>query len=122
MLTPYIKLHPNDNVMVALRDLEAGTMITAGESAFSLKEAIPAKHKFMTLEMENGSAVTMYGVLVGHTKCTVQQGGLMTTANTGHAASDYGYREVRYSWQPPDASAFRNRTFRGYRQIGRAHV
>jgi len=116
MSEPYLQIHPSDNVLVALRDLETGFSIQANGKTFPLTELIPAKHKFMTMDLPAGSPVIMYGVLVGHTLSFVRQGGLMTTANTGHAASAYHFRGSNYSWRAPDTAAFLNRTFRGYRR------
>ncbi len=121
MAASYLRIHPADNVIVALRDLPAGEPIEWEGLSFALAEAVPAKHKFMTSDMESGAEVIMYGVLVGHTRSFIPRGGLMTTANTGHAASDYHWRGITPSWTPPDVTAFRNRTFRGYRRSdGRA--
>jgi altronate hydrolase len=38
----------------------------------------------------------------------------MSTENTKHAAEPYTYRKVNYSWQAPDVSKFKGRTFNGY--------
>jgi altronate hydrolase len=38
---------------------------------FDVVDRIPAKHKFFTEDLPQGSAVTMYGVLVGKTTMDV---------------------------------------------------
>jgi altronate hydrolase len=53
---------------------------------------------------------------VGKVQRGVNEGELMTTANTKHAAGKYDYRGVDYKWQPPDVSKFANRTFMGYKR------
>ena len=60
-----LKVHPKDNVLVALRDLAKGETISIRKGRLSLTENIPAKHKFFTQDMNAGDEVIMYGVLVG---------------------------------------------------------
>ncbi|HEX5669666.1 MAG TPA: altronate dehydratase family protein [Chitinophagaceae bacterium] len=109
-----LKIHPKDNVIVALRDLEKGELISFENELFEMLEKIPAKHKFYTTDLAKGSEVIMYGVLVGKVEFDVKKGSRMTTENLRHAADPYAYRGVQYTWQPPDVTKFRNRTFMGY--------
>lgn len=110
----FLLLEPNDNVVVALKNLKKGTKITVKQTDVILTEDIPAKHKLFLQDMQPGSEIIMYGVLVGKTQSAVPQGGLMTTANTKHAAEPFNYRNYQYKWQPPNVSKFANRTFNGY--------
>src|SRR5205085_4527831 len=82
----FLKIHPDDNVLVALKDLAAGTPITFNGHHFVLKDNVSAKHKFFIDDLSAGDEVTMYGVLVGKVQRDVSEGELMTTANTKHAA------------------------------------
>ncbi|WP_240410087.1 UxaA family hydrolase [Flavisolibacter nicotianae] len=109
-----IKVHPGDNVLVALQDLKKGETVHFQNDSYTVVDAIPAKHKFFLQDMAAGDAVTMYGVLVGKTQMAVPRGGLMTTTNVRHAAGAYDYRGARYEWKAPDVSRFRHRTFNGY--------
>jgi len=113
---PFLKIHPNDNVLVALRDLPAGTPVAVDYNELLLQQDVGAKHKFFIRDMNMGDDVIMYGVLVGKVQSKVAQGSLMTTTNTKHAAGNYGYRGVQYKWQPPDVSKFAHRTFMGYKR------
>lgn len=113
---PFLKIHPDDNVVVALRDLASGTQVFVDNSEFALQQNIGAKHKFFTKDMAPGDKVIMYGSLVGKIESPVAQGSLMTTANTKHAAGEYGYRNVQYEWQAPDVSKFVHRRFMGYKR------
>lgn len=113
---PFIKIHTDDNVLVALQDLSAGTIISAGGQNVTLLQDVPAKHKFFINDMQTGNEVIMYGSLVGKVQFALPKGTLMTTANTHHAAGEYGYRNVKASWQQPDVSKFVNRTFNGYKR------
>lgn len=121
MSSRVLKIHPKDNVVVALKELNAGEFITLEGEDYLIRENIPPKHKFFLQDMDSGREIFMYGVLVGKTTAPVLRGGLMTTSNTYHAAEPYGYRGVSYEWTAPDVEAFRHRTFNGYlRSDGRA--
>jgi altronate hydrolase len=109
-----LKVHPNDNVLVALKDLKQGEIISYDGEEYQLQDNIPAKHKFFTQDMNAGDEVKMYGVLVGKAQVPIPRGGLMTTANIKHAAEPYKYRGSKYQWKAPDVSKFKNRTFNGY--------
>jgi altronate hydrolase len=109
-----LKIHPKDNVLVALQDLFKGDKISYEGNEYILQNDIGAKHKFFTADMHAGDKVIMYGVLVGKTQFDVPAGSLMTTENTKHAADPFEYRPYHYQWQPPDVSRFKNKTFKGY--------
>lgn len=109
-----IRIHPADNVIVALKDLLAGEEVELQGSRWTVEEAIPAKHKFYTTDLPQGGEVFMYGVLVGKTTQPVKKGALMSTQNLHHAAEAYAYRGSTYQWVAPDVNAFRKRTFNGY--------
>src|SRR5215207_4994512 len=106
----YLKIHPEDNVLVALKDLPAGTPVAVENKEFVLRDNIAAKHKFFINNMTSGDEVIMYGVLVGKTQTDVPKGGLMTTGNTKHAAGKYAYRGLQQQWQAPDIRRFWHRT------------
>jgi altronate hydrolase len=115
-----LKVHPGDNVLVALKDLAKGETVSYNGDQYILPEKIPAKHKFFIKDMDAGDKVIMYGVLVGKVQNPIPSGGLMTTGNVKHAADPYEYRPYHYEWQAPDVSKFKGRTFNGYhRKDGR---
>ncbi|PZR22474.1 MAG: altronate hydrolase [Citrobacter freundii] len=109
-----LKVHPDDNVLVALQDLKKGETISYNESDYVLLEDIPAKHKFFIQDMQAGDKITMYGVLVGKIQFDIKAGTRMTTDNTKHAADPFSYRPFHYQWTAPDVSKFKDRTFNGY--------
>lgn len=109
-----LKVHPVDNVLVALQDLPQGEKIMYDNETIELKEPIPGKHKFFTEDIQKGDKVIMYGVTVGTVQEAVQKGERMTVNNTKHAADAFRYREATYQWLPPDTTKFVGRTFRGY--------
>jgi altronate hydrolase len=111
-----VKMHPKDNVLVALTDLAKGENISFNEESFLLQDAIKAKHKFYTNNLIAGDEVIMYGVLVGKAQHTVAKGSLMTTENIKHAADPYTYRHIDFKWQAPDISKYQHKTFNGYKR------
>ena len=113
---PFLRIHPDDNVLVALKDLSPGMPVSFNEHKFTLIENVSAKHKFFIQNLSAGDDIIMYGVLVGKAQYDISQGQVMTTANTVHAASKYGYRNIHYKWQAPDVSKFLHKTFNGYKR------
>ena len=109
-----LKIHPKDNVIVALTNLTKGEIISFEGTDYLLREDIPAKHKFFMQDMESGDEVIMYGVLVGKAQKQISKGTRMSTENIKHAAEPYNYRKVNFSWQAPDVSKYKGRTFNGY--------
>jgi len=120
MKNKVLKIHPKDNVLIALADLKAGEVINYQGETYTLVDDIHAKHKFYTKDMNAGDEVFMYGTLVGKTQFSLKAGTLMTVENLKHAAAPYQYRPYNYEWKAPDVSKFANRTFNGYhRQNGK---
>lgn len=111
-----IKMHPKDNVLVALTDLDKGESVVFENHTYILQDIIKAKHKFYITDLKEGAEITMYGVLVGRVQSDVAKGSLMTTENLKHAAEPYKYRDVDFEWQAPDVSKYKDRTFNGYKR------
>ena len=110
-----LRVHPDDNVLVALRNLQKGQRFQDNGQEYLLVEDIPAKHKFATTDLEAGSAIIMYGVLVGTAREGIAKGSRISTSNTKHAAGDYqlsGQRKT--NWQPPPVGDWKDKTFQGY--------
>ena len=109
-----LKVHPADNVVVALQNLQKGETVRYQGKEYVPAADINAKHKFFERAMQPGEKVIMYGVLVGTVQRFIPAGGLMTTDNVTHAAAPFVYRPSHYRWTPPDVSKFAGRTFNGY--------
>jgi altronate hydrolase len=108
------KVHPDDNVLVALTNLQKGEQVSYNGTRYLLADAIPAKHKFVTQQLQPGDTITMYGVLVGKAQSLIPEGGLISTANVKHASSSFSVGERKLAWPKPDVSKFQNRNFLGY--------
>ncbi|MBW0177484.1 altronate dehydratase family protein [Sediminibacterium sp.] len=109
-----IQVHSADNVLVALQDLAAGDTVVWKEQSYTLLEPIPAKHKFTTVNIAAGNAITMYGVLVGKAKQDLPVGVRISTENITHASGTFSLHERRTGWHIPDTSQWQQKTFNGY--------
>ncbi len=120
MKNTVLKVHPKDNVLVALKDFAKGETAEWNNDSILIQDNVKAKHKFFIHDMQAADTVIMYGVMVGKAQEFIPKGGLMTTSNVKHAAEPYAYRNVQYEWSAPDVSKFAARTFNGYhRKDGR---
>ena len=61
----FIRIHPADNVAVALRPAPAGTAFAGVTAA----EDIPQGHKMALAPIAAGGAVVKYGVPIGRARC-----------------------------------------------------
>ena len=111
-----LKLHRDDNVLVALQDLQQGETVVVAGQPFAIQSHVPAKHKFATHDLAPGAAVIMYGVVVGRAAKPIGAGGIISTANTGHETAAYGRRTAAYRWTAPDITSWAGKTFAGYRR------
>ncbi|WP_224998965.1 UxaA family hydrolase [Cesiribacter sp. SM1] len=125
MANNILKIHPDDNVLVALTDLATGTQVDYNGTAITLKQFVPAKHKFAQDQIEQGQPIYMYGILVGKAMSTIPSGGVLSTENVKHQASSFGSKTETFQWQAPDVSKWKDRTFMGYHrqdgQVGTAN-
>ncbi|MDQ6812749.1 MAG: UxaA family hydrolase, partial [Bacteroidota bacterium] len=81
-----LKVHPDDNVVVALRDLLKGEEVALAGKTYIVAEDIPAKHKFTETALVEGESIFMYGVLVGKAQARIAAGARISTANVKHAS------------------------------------
>jgi altronate hydrolase len=125
MASKFLKIHPNDNVYVALTDLRAGETITDNGKSVTLADDVPAKHKFLDKSLNADEEVIMYGGIVGKALKPIPAGGVIGTHNVKHKSSPYSSKNKQYSWTPPDVSKWKDRTFMGYHradgQVGTAN-
>jgi len=120
-----LKIHPNDNLLVALKRLEAGQEVTCDGQPIILRNSVPAKHKFAATDLKSGDKVYMYGLTVGTVNEDIPAGGVLTTENTNHSVSGFSSWSGKPSWNAPDVSRWENKTFMGYHradgQVGTAN-
>jgi len=121
-----IKVHPEDNVAIALIDLVEGDKIVfEGKEIVALSNT-QAKHKITLVDLEKEDQIFMYGVLVGKAVSEIKRGGLLTIDNVQHQSNPVQEKTASPSWTMPDISKWKNRTFMGYHrpdgQVGTKNV
>ena len=127
MKNKVLKVHPSDNLIVALQPLEKLEEVVLDGVKYILPNAIEAKHKFVTHDLSIGDTVTMYGVRVGKSIQKIKKGEQITTFNLKHESEEFSIknRVPKNDWLSPDISKWKNRTFLGYHrsdgQIGTAN-
>jgi len=110
----YLRIHPHDNVLVALQDLEQGTVIDFEGQTFNLTDHVAAKHKFSLVDLEPGDKIFMYGVLVGKATQYIPKGGPISTQTVSHASNEFHLGKRKLDWHKPDTARFTGKTFMGY--------
>jgi altronate hydrolase len=109
-----LRIHPHDNVLVALQDISKGTVIPFDGDNITLVTDVAAKHKFTMTDLVTDQEIYMYGVLVGKTNQPIAKGSAITVDNIHHAASDFKLGERKLNWHKPEVDKFAQRTFLGY--------
>ena len=114
--TKTLKIHPVDNLMVALVDLQAGESVSHGTEIFQLQTAVLAKHKFALEAFSTGTEVLLYGVVVGRATKNIAKGEAVHTHNITHDTEAYQVpkKVETQSWSPPLRDKYANRGFLGY--------
>ena len=107
----YIKIHPSDNVAVALTDLQAGDAV----AGVVLQSAVPRGHKIVLRDLGAGENVVKYGYPIGHVTRAVKAGEMID--HSCIKTNLEGLLEYRYdpALKEIPLSAER-RTFRGFRR------
>ncbi len=125
MAKKFLKIHPSDNVLVALTDLKTGDKIEYGGKTITLVQDIPAKHKFLPQVMNPKDEIRMYGLLVGKATELIPEGGAIGTHNVKHEASQYSGRNASFTWKAPEIESWKTKNFMGYHrpdgQVGTAN-
>ena len=92
----FLRISPDDNLLVALQDLPKDTRIESNGRSFTLPNLVPAKHKFTETSLSSGSKLKLYGVLVGETTQEIEQGERITTQNAVHRSESYRMNEGNF--------------------------
>lgn len=108
------RIHPSDNVAVAVEALRAGESVDAGSGAVVLRSDVPAGHKVALRDIPKGENVVKYGFPIGTASCEIAAGDWVHTHNTATRLSgllDYTY-EPDFRPLPPQ----KPEKFLGYRR------
>ena len=88
MISKAIKIHPNDNLIVAINDLKKGENVTVDNQTITMQEPVKQKHKFAQIDIEKGEPLLMYGVKVGKANQKVLKGSPLTSENMDNAFNE----------------------------------
>jgi altronate hydrolase len=111
-----LRVHPADDLIVALQDLPAGKPLSLDSQQWTLREPVHAKHKFAARDFATGDLATMYGVIVGRATQPIPAGSLVHTHNLKHEAAAFSGKKQNLTWTPPDVTRWHVRTFQGYKR------
>ena len=106
----FIRIHPSDNVAVALKPIAAGTVF----EGVTAKADIPQGHKMALRPLAENDQVVKYGFSIGHAVCPIAPGQWVHTHNMKTNLSG----ELAYTYEPkitppvPMAGG----SFRGFRR------
>lgn len=113
-MSKYIRIHPSDNVAVALEPLSSGTVITLPDGSVVLKEDVPTGHKIALVDLSEGDNVIKYGYPVGHVTRDAAAG----TCIDHNCIKTNLEGLLDYSYEPAltEIRLTAPRTFRGFRR------
>ena len=111
-----LKIHPLDNLVVALSDLNKGEIFNIDNKKIKLKTDVKAKHKFAIDNLNLGGQVYLYGVLVGKAIKSISEGEAINTQNICHYTKRYTLPKKLKKTSTPNLSnnQYSSKTFDGY--------
>jgi len=73
-LPPLLLLHPDDNILVARRDVAAGERVELDGESFVIPAAVELGHKLARRPLAANTRVLKYGAPIGSMKAAVARG------------------------------------------------
>ena len=95
---PVIRLHDNDNVLIARSDIAIGTRIEGGLTA---KSQVPAGHKIAARAIKKGEPILKYAVTIGFASADIPAGTYVHSHNLEFREFDRDYAYAR-DYKPED--------------------
>ncbi len=101
-----IKIHEQDNVAVALRDLAAGETVELDGERVQLAQPVARGHKFALGPIAKGEDIIKYGQPIGHALAAIGPGEHIHSQNAKTNLSDLdSYRyQPQFPALPPQAA------------------
>ena len=116
-----IRIHPADNVAVALEDIAPGEELDLGPVSVTASEAVPRGHKIALSAIAEGEPVMKYGNPIGLARQAIEPGQWVHVHNVRTGLSENA--EYSYHHQTFALPEVAPKTFMGYRRAdGRAAV
>lgn len=110
-----IRIHPKDNVAVAVKPLAPGQALAAGVTAVVTRQPVPAGHKIALVPIAAGENIIKYGHPIGTAQVDIAAGDWVHTHNLKTGLGEL----LEYTYQPAIANiegAGRGESFLGYRR------
>jgi altronate hydrolase len=89
LIGPVIRLHPNDNVVVARVDVGIGAEVPSEH--FTSRSQVPAGYKIAARAIKKGEAILKYNVTVGFANVDIESGTMVHDHNTDFKEFDRDY-------------------------------
>ena len=89
VLGPIIRLHPNDNVVVARVDVGIGVAVPS--ESFTSRSQVPAGHKIAARAIQQGEAILKYNVCIGFAAADIAPGTYVHSHNVTFREFDRDY-------------------------------
>ena len=109
----FLKINPADSVVVCLRAMKAGETVSADGKVITLLQDVPAGHKVLIEDKNEGEDIIKYGYPIGHAKKNLKAG---EWVNENYLKTNLA-GTLEYTYNPVDdklSIAKENRTFKGY--------
>ena len=111
----FLKINPADSVVVCLRPMQKGEIISIDGKDIELLQDTPAGHKVLIVDAPEGTDIIKYGYAIGHARKDLRMGEWVNENNlkTNLAGT------LSYEYKPVDEKlniAKDNRTFYGYKR------
>ena len=108
-----LKIHPKDNVIVALEDLKKGTYIKLNGHLIEITRDVKSKHKLSIHNLNPNDKIIMYGVVVGVAQKPITKGSPINTQNIKDEIQKFSINnyEKSYCWKFPNVDKFSNLNF-----------
>ncbi len=109
-----IRISPEDNVVVALKDIKKGDRVNAEYAGVYALDGVSRGHKIAITDISSGSPVIKYGNRIGIASDDIKAGSFVHTHNVRTALTekaDYTYEPVFDDPKPAD-----KRTFMGFKR------
>ncbi len=110
----FIKIHPLDNVAIALEPVQVGTSHQIGGISVTVSQSVPQGHKLALTDIPKDADVIKYGVPIGHATNDIKCGEHVHTHNLKTNLSG----KLEYSYNPalPRVTPHKPESFQGFRR------
>lgn len=109
---PIIRLHPNDNVVVARVDVGIGTAVPT--EGFTSRSQVPAGHKIAARAIRAGEAILKYNVVIGFAAADIAAGTYVHSHNVSFREFDRDYAHGKEYVATPVLPDAEQAKFMGY--------